>query len=318
MNYNNLKLECIDDFCPKLEEIDELNENSPNEEPATFNSISHKDDLLQIYLKDIGKYKLLKKKDECELGKIIKDGLKKDANIAMKKLIQANLRLVVSIAKKYVGQGMLFMDLVQEGSLGLIKASEKFDYTKGFKFSTYATWWIKQSIVRAIANNSKTIRVPVYMSDKIRLLKKTIIELTFATGKEPTDDELSAILNLPLKKIRSIKKAIIPTPLSLDIPIAEDLCLEDYIADESYNSPEKVVEKECLYHDLMNSLRFLSEKEFNILKSRFGLDGEKVKTLEELGKLYGFSKERIRQLEAGILQKIRSSENIAHLKDYLN
>lgn len=285
---------------------------------VTFNSISHKNDILQFYLKDIGKYKLLKKREESELGKIIKTGNKKDVDYAMKKLIQANLRLVVSIAKKYVGHGLLFMDLVQEGSLGLIKAAEKFDYSKGFKFSTYATWWIKQSIVRAIANNAKTIRVPVYMADKIRQLKKAMIDISFSTGKEASDEELSLILNLPVKKIKAIKKAMIPSPLSLDVPIAEDLCLEDYIADEAYKAPEIVVEKECLRSDIENCLSTLSEREQNILVGRFGLNGEKVKTLEELGIQYGFSKERIRQLETSILQKIRANNNISHLKDYLN
>ena len=273
---------------------------------------------MQFYLKDIGKFKLLKRQDELELGKLIKVGKKKDANIAMKKLIQSNLRLVVSIAKKYVGHGLLFMDLVQEGSLGLIKAAEKFDYTKGFKFSTYATWWIKQSIVRAIANNSRTIRVPVYMADKIRQLKKIIVDITFSTGKEPTNEELSIILNLPVKKIKSIKKAMIQPPLSLDVPIAEDLCLEDYIADEAYKGPEKVVEKACLLKDIENCFKFLSERERNILIGRFGLNGEKIKTLEELGQQYGFSKERIRQLETSILQKIKNNKDTKHLKDYLN
>ena len=286
--------------------------------PVTFNAIAHKDDILQIYLKDIGKYKLLKRDDEVELGKIIRTGKKKESDYALKKLIQANLRLVVSIAKKYVGHGILFMDLVQEGSLGLIKAAEKYDYSKGFKFSTYATWWIKQAIVRAIANNARTIRIPVYMADKIRLLKKTMVELTFSTGKEPTEEELAVAMNLPLKKIKAIKKAMIPSPLSLDVPIAEDLCLEDYIADDSYKAPELIVEKENMCADVMKCLEILSERERNILISRFGLCGAKIKTLEELGVQYGFSKERIRQLENGIIAKIKSYENVAHLKDYLN
>lgn len=321
MNYSDIQMAFISEEETKMPEIVDLSiedEDAAIDEPVTFNAIAHKDDILQIYLKDIGKFKLLKRDDEKELGKIIKSGKKKEADFAMKKLIQANLRLVVSIAKKYVGHGILFMDLVQEGSLGLIKAAEKFDYTKGFKFSTYATWWIKQAIVRAIANNSRTIRVPVYMADKIRLLKKTIVEMSFSTGKEPTDEELAEKLNLPLKKIISIKKAMIPTPLSLDVPIAEDLCLEDYIADESYRAPDKTVEKEFLCNDVMKCLELLSEREKSILTARFGLNGQKVKTLEELGQQYGFSKERIRQLEAGIISKIKSSKSAAHLKDYLN
>ncbi len=288
------------------------------EEPVTFNAIAHKDDILQVYLKDIGRFKLLKRNDERELGRIIKTGIKKDADFAMKKLIQANLRLVVSIAKKYVGHGMLFMDLVQEGSLGLIKAAEKFDYSKGFKFSTYATWWIKQAIVRAIANNSRTIRLPVYMADKIRLVKKTIVELSFSTGKEPTDEELAEKLNMPLKKLKAVKKAMIPSPLSLDIPIAEDLSLEDYIADESYRTPDKTVEKACLCDDVIKCLDTLSAREKQILMSRFGLCGHKIKTLEELGKQFNFSKERIRQIENEILNKIKKRKDVAHLRDYLN
>lgn len=295
-----------------------INEDIKNDEIVTFNAVSHKNDILQFYLKDIGKFKLLKKNDEIELGKIIKTGKQKDINFAMKKLIQANLRLVVSIAKKYVGHGLLFMDLVQEGSLGLIKAAEKFDYTKGFKFSTYATWWIKQSIVRAIANNSRIIRIPVYMADKIRQLKKAMIDITFSTGKEATDEELAKALNLSIKKIKAIKKAMLPSPLSLDVPIAEDLCLEDYIADDAYFAPEKIVENRCLRSDIERCLIMLNERERNILIGRFGLNGEKVKTLEELGTEYGFSKERIRQLEASILEKIRNNQNISHLKDYLN
>ena len=316
-NFINTEIKDVQETFLYLNDLNEENvENT--EDIVTFNAISHKNDILQFYLKDIGKFKLLKRKDEIELGKTIKTGIKKDVDFAMKKLIQANLRLVVSIAKKYVGHGILFMDLVQEGSLGLIKAAEKFDYTKGFKFSTYATWWIKQSIVRAIANNARTIRVPVYMADKIRQLKKAMIDISFSTGKEATDEELAKALNLPEKKIKAIKKAIIPHPLSLDVPIAEDLCLEDYIADEAYNSPETQVEKECLRTDIKNCLSILSERERNILIGRFGLNGEKIKTLEELGEKYGFSKERIRQLETAILQKIKSNKNITHLKDYLN
>ncbi len=322
MNYSDVQVDFAADVDTKISALNEqgFDEESENEvsEPVTFSAIAHKDDILQIYLKDIGKFKLLRKDDERELGKIIKTGKRKEADYAMKKLIQANLRLVVSIAKKYVGHGILFMDLVQEGSLGLIKAAEKFDYSKGFKFSTYATWWIKQAIVRAIANNSRTIRVPVYMADKIRLLKKTIVEMTFSSGKEPTNEELAEKLHIPVKKIIAIKKAMIPAPLSLDVPIAEDLCLEDYIADDSYKAPEITVEKDCLCDDVMKCLALLSEREQQILMSRFGLCGHRIKTLEELGQQYGFSKERIRQLETGIIAKIKSSPNVHHLKDYLN
>ncbi len=325
MNYNDaqsvfVNYEELNDMQQRIVLLSDIEEDVEETEDniVTFNAISHKNDILQFYLKDIGKIKLLKRKDELELGKVIKTGKKKDVDFAMKKLIQANLRLVVSIAKKYVGHGMLFMDLVQEGSLGLIKAAEKFDYTKGFKFSTYATWWIKQSIVRAIANNSRTIRVPVYMTDKIRQLKKAMIDISFSTGKEPSDEELASVLELPVKKVRAIKKAMIPTPLSLDVPIAEDLCLEDYISDDAYKSPEKIVENACLRADVDACLSRLNERERDILIGRFGLNGEKVKTLEELGLQYGFSKERIRQLETSVLQKLKNNMKNSHLKDYLN
>jgi len=192
----------------------------------TFNTIVKKNDILQNYLKDIGRIKLLKTSQEQELGKKIKEGKSKEAQIAKKKLVQANLRLVVSIAKKYIGQGVLFMDLVQEGSMGLIKAAEKFDYTKGFKFSTYATWWIKQSIVRAISNHSRTIRIPVHMTDKIRLYKKVAAALASQLGREPTDEEMSAKLGISIKKLDNIKNAIFKDPISLDTPIAEDLVLD--------------------------------------------------------------------------------------------
>ena len=181
---------------------DELAEDNPK----TFNSISHDDDILQMYLKDIGKIKLLSGKQERELGRQIKEN---KSEIAKRKLIQANLRLVVSIAKKYIGQGVLFMDLVQEGSLGLIKAAEKFDYSRNFKFSTYATWWIKQTIIRAISNNSRTIRIPVHMADKIRKYKKLYTHLSISLGREPTDDEIAEKMGIPVKKLTAVKKAII-------------------------------------------------------------------------------------------------------------
>lgn len=321
-NYENL--------CYEIEEKVETDETSVDfddklylvseekSSPVTFNTIAHKDDILQIYLKDIGKIGLLKRSDELELGAKIKKGEKKEADIATKKLIQANLRLVVSIAKKYVGQGVLFMDLVQEGSLGLIKAAKRFDYTKGFKFSTYATWWIKQSIVRSIANHSKTIRVPVYMSDKIRLLKKTTVEFSFANGREPTNEELAEVLELPVKKIETIKNVSTQNPLSLDLEVAEDLTLEDYISDECYKSPENVTYTKCLKDDILKVLDILTDKEKDILMSRYGLNNCDNKTLEELGVKYGFSKERIRQIECGILKKIKCDKTLTHLRDYLN
>ena len=295
-----------------------LEEEEEQEEIKTFSTIANKDEILQMYLKDIGRIKLLNKNSEMALGKVIKEGSRKEAQIAKKKLVQANLRLVVSIAKKYTGQGILFMDLVQEGSLGLIKAAQRFDYTKGFKFSTYATWWIKQTIIRAIANSSRSIRIPVHMSDKIRMLKKAIVKLSVQKGSEPTDEELSDYLKVDVKKVKSIKRAMIKEPVSLDTPVAQDLCLEDYISDDEYKLPEINTEKKFLNNDILNILDILNQKERFIILNRFGLGGRKTKTLEELGKILGFSKERIRQIECEALKKLRRSQEAKSLKDYLH
>ena len=292
-------------------------DSEEKEEIKTFSTIANKDEILQMYLKDIGRIKLLNKNSEMALGRTIKEGSRKEAQIAKKKLVQANLRLVVSIAKKYTGQGILFMDLVQEGSLGLIKAAQRFDYTKGFKFSTYATWWIKQTIIRAIANSSRSIRIPVHMSDKIRMLKKAMVKLSVDSGREPTDCELGDYLKMDEKKIKSIKKAMIKEPVSLDTPVAQDLCLEDYIADCESKMPEINTEKEFLNKDIIGILDILNQKERFILINRFGLGGRKTKTLEELGKILGFSKERIRQIECEALKKLRRSQEAKSLKDYL-
>ncbi len=292
-------------------------EEEEQEEIKTFSTIANKDEILQMYLKDIGRVKLLNRNSEIALGKTIKEGSRKEAQIAKKKLVQANLRLVVSIAKKYTGQGILFMDLVQEGSLGLIKAAQRFDYTKGFKFSTYATWWIKQTIIRAIANSSRSIRIPVHMSDKIRTLKKAIVKLSVQKGFEPSDEELSDYLKIDIKKVKSIKRAMIKEPVSLDTPVAQDLCLEDYISDSENKLPEISTEKEFLNKDIISILDILNRKERFIILNRFGLGGRKTKTLEELGRILGFSKERIRQIENEALKKLRRSNEAKSLKDYL-
>ncbi len=300
------------------EELEDfLCEENIDEEPKTFNNIMNKDEILQVYLKEIGKIKLLNKKNEVLIGKTILEGDKKEAIIAKKKLIQANLRLVVSIAKKYTGQGLLFMDLVQEGSLGLIRAAERFDYKKGFKFSTYATWWIKQTIIRAVANYSRTIRIPVHMSDKIRNLRKAIIKLSVNLGREPNDTELSKYLKTDINKIKQIKKAMIKEPVSIYTPVAEDLCLEDYIKDETLLSPEKNADRNLLFKNIKNMLKILTEREKFIIINRFGLLGESVKTLEETGKILGFSKERIRQIENEAIRKLRKIPHIEELKNYL-
>ena len=308
-------------ICEQKEDIlfdNFLEDEEEQEEIKTFSTIANKDEILQMYLKDIGRIKLLNKNSEMALGKVIKEGSRKEAQIAKKKLVQANLRLVVSIAKKYTGQGILFMDLVQEGSLGLIKAAQRFDYSKGFKFSTYATWWIKQTIIRAIANSSRSIRIPVHMSDKIRTLKKAIVKLSVKKGSEPTDEELSDYLKIDEKKVKSIKRAMIKEPVSLDTPVAQDLCLEDYISDDEHKMPEIDTEKKFLNNDILNILDILNQKERFIILNRFGLGGRKTKTLEELGKILGFSKERIRQIECEALKKLRRSQEAKSLKDYLH
>lgn len=309
---NNRYLHSVEVFPDDIEEDEEI------KECKTFNSISNEDDILQMYLKDIGKVKLISYQEEQKLGKIIKEGETRQAQIAKRKLIQANLRLVVSIAKRYVGQGVLFMDLVQEGSLGLIRAAEKYDYSKEFKFSTYATWWIKQTIIRAISNNSRTIRIPVHMTDKIRKYKKIVSELSRCLGRDASDDEIARKMGLNCKKIQNIKRAIIKEPISLDTPVTDDLCIEDYIQDECYNSPEEQTYKSALNEGVVELLDTLDEREKKIITYRFGINGEQTKTLEQLGELLGFSKERIRQLEDSAIRKLRVNENLKHFQDFIS
>lgn len=294
----------------------ETEENT--EEISTFNNVVYKDDILQMYLKQVGKTKLLKRHEEKKIGE---EMTSKDKNLvlkARKKLIQANLRLVVSIAKKYTGQGVLFMDLVQEGSLGLIKAAQKFDYSKGFKFSTYATWWIRQTIVRAIANHSKVIRIPVHMLDKIRLVKKAIYELNYLNFKEPTLEEIADYLKMNIKQVEMAMNTIKLEPMSLDTPIADNLSLEDYISDDKDTPIETKTENSMLKEQIVNLLDELNSKEQKVIIQRFGIDGTKPKTLEELGKQMGFSKERIRQIEGIALRKLRELKNTEKLKEYIS
>ena len=312
--YKDLKAEYTETDNFQFIEKDDLTEI---EEPKTFNSISNDDDILQMYLKDIGKIRLLNSKEEKALGKTIKEGKPTHAEIAKRKLVQANLRLVVSIAKKYIGQGVLFMDLVQEGSLGLIKAAEKFDYSKNFKFSTYATWWIKQTIIRAISNNSRTIRIPVHMTDKIRKFKRMYTTLSFELGREPTDKEIAEKLGMTSKQILTIKKAIIKEPISLETPVTDDLNVGDYIEDKSYRSPENQTKNNALKGGIVDILSTLPERERKIVCCRFGINGEVPRTLEQLGEIMGYSKERIRQLEDNALTKIRQKQELQHFRDFI-
>jgi RNA polymerase primary sigma factor len=275
-------------------------------------------DILQMYLRDVGRKRMLTASEEIELGKKIREGSKKEAKEAKNKLIQANLRLVVSIAKKYVGQGVLFMDLVQEGSLGLMRAADRFDYRKGFKFSTYATWWIRQTIIRCIANTSRTIRIPVHMSDKIRQFKKIKVDLSLKLGREPSIEELGEKMKMPVDKVANIKRAMTREPISLDMPIGEDLFLEDYVSDSQHSTPHNKAISGLLHEDIDEVLSILSPREQKILRERFGLNGGQGKTLEELGRIFGFSKERIRQIEDTAIKKLRASQQARHLKEYIS
>ena len=288
-----------------------------DEEVKTFNSIANDDDILQMYLKDIGKVKLLNFNEEKALGKQIKEGAPIQADMAKRKLVQANLRLVVSIAKKYIGQGVLFMDLVQEGSLGLIKAAERFDYSKNFKFSTYATWWIKQTIMRAISNNSRTIRIPVHMTDKIRKYKRVFTTLSFELGREPDEEEVAERMGITLKQLLNIKKSIIKEPISLETPVTDDLNVGDYIEDKSYRSPENQARCNAIKVGVDDLLASLSDRERKILEHRFGINGVKHTTLEQLGNIMGYSKERIRQLEDTALKRIREQKEFQHFRDFI-
>ncbi len=297
--------------------MDKINQISPLEEESeikTFNSIADEDDILQIYLKEIARVKLLKSSEEKVLGKQIKE---EKSDIAKRKLVQANLRLVVSIAKRYAGQGVLFMDLVQEGSIGLIRAAEKFDYRKNFKFSTYATWWIKQAIIRAIANHSRSIRIPVHMADKIRKYKHAFAFLSSELGHEPTEQELAAHMNIPISKLRKIKQSIILEPISIETSVTDDLCIGDYLEDKSNNTPEEQAKTQLMKKNLPELFNILTDREKHVISSRFGMNSEKPKTLAELGLSMGYSKERIRQIEEGAILKMRNNLQTRHMRDFI-
>ena len=272
-------------------------------------------DPVRMYLKEIGKVPLLKSIEEVELAKRIEDG----DPIAKKKLAEANLRLVVSIAKRYVGRGMLFLDLIQEGNLGLIKSVEKFDYRRGYKFSTYATWWIRQAITRAIADQSRTIRVPVHMVETINKLIRVSKQLLQELGREPLAEEISKVMEIPEEKIREIMK-IAQAPVSLETPIGEegDTHLGNFIPDNDAQAPDEAAAFTMLKEQLINVLDTLTPREEKVLRLRFGLDDGRARTLEEVGKEFSVTRERIRQIEAKALRKLRHPSRSKKLKDYLD
>lgn len=300
-----------------VEIIGEANEVEPEQEEIDL-SVPEGiaiDDPVRMYLKEIGKVPLLSSEQEITYAREIEEGNMK----SKKKLAEANLRLVVSIAKRYVGRGMMFLDLIQEGNLGLIKAVEKFDYRKGYKFSTYATWWIRQAITRAIADQAKTIRVPVHMVETINKLKRIQRQITLELNREPTEEELAEKMGISVEKIREIFK-ISQDPLSLETPIGEeeDSHLGDFIKDESNMSPEEYAINEVLKDDISLVLQTLTEREEEVLKLRFGLVDGTSRTLEEVGNIFNVTRERIRQIEAKALRKLRHPSRSRKLKEYLN
>ena len=273
------------------------------------------EDPVRMYLKEIGKVPLLSAEEEIELAKKMEQG---DEN-AKKRLAEANLRLVVSIAKRYVGRGMLFLDLIQEGHLGLIKAVEKFDYRKGYKFSTYATWWIRQAITRAIADQARTIRIPVHMVETINKLIRVSRQLLQELGREPTPEEIAEEMDMPVDRVREILK-ISQEPVSLETPIGEeeDSHLGDFIQDDNVPVPADAAAFTLLKEQLVEVLGTLTEREQKVLRLRFGLDDGRARTLEEVGKEFNVTRERIRQIEAKALRKLRHPSRSRKLKDYLD
>jgi RNA polymerase primary sigma factor len=271
-------------------------------------------DPVRMYLKEIGRVDLLSAEEEINLATRIEQGDEE----AKRRLAEANLRLVVSIAKRYVGRGMLFLDLIQEGNMGLIKAVEKFDYRKGFKFSTYATWWIRQAITRAIADQARTIRIPVHMVETINKLIRVQRQLLQDLGREPTPEEIAEDMDLTPEKVREILK-IAQEPVSLETPIGEedDSHLGDFIEDQDATSPSEHAAYELLKEQLEDVLDTLTDREENVLRLRFGLDDGRTRTLEEVGKVFGVTRERIRQIEAKALRKLRHPSRSKRLKDFL-
>ncbi|MBP3447217.1 MAG: RNA polymerase sigma factor RpoD [Clostridia bacterium] len=315
----NQNIELIDDLSNiDLENVD-FSMDMPKSAELSTEDVDDKaqgnDDPVKVYLKEIGRIPLLTAEEEIELAVRIVD----DDESAKKRLAEANLRLVVSIAKRYVGRGMHFLDLIQEGNLGLIKAVDKFDYTKGFKFSTYATWWIRQAITRAIADQARTIRIPVHMVETINKVKKTNSQLLHKNGRDPSAEEIAAELGMPVAKVREILR-VAQEPVSLETPIGEeeDSHLGDFIPDDDAPAPADAASILLLKEQLDEVLKTLTPREAKVLMLRFGLEGGHPHTLEEVGKEFDVTRERIRQIEAKALRKLRHPSRSKKLKDFLD
>ena len=322
---NNISIEITDDALPDLSEealpeaedikqVEEVTEKELQETEDFADQLST-DDPVRMYLKEIGKVPLLTAEEEQDLAKRMTEGDEE----ARKKLTEANLRLVVSIAKRYVGRGMLFLDLIQEGNLGLIRAVEKFDYTKGYKFSTYATWWIRQAITRAIADQARTILIPVHMVETINKVIRVSRQLLQELGHDPSAEEIAQAMDLPPEKVREILK-VAQEPVSLETPIGEeeDSHLGDFIPDEEASAPSEVASLSLLREQLFDVMDTLTPREKKVLELRFGLTDGRTRTLEEVGREFGVTRERIRQIEAKALRKLRHPSRSKKLRDFLN